>query len=192
VPQQQLSESEESAPEYSIRIIPRYNLGLGDTICRWATTFFVCTPVATKVRWPPSRKVKMRQEVNRIDFPACSTVLSTSSLLPSGAADTQVTCRSTVTDILKSLISNAAVAARHSGHTRMSTGVLGMAGPYELACRTESVNECARSPAVKIERAVGDASGDGQCDHKSPRFATYHLAVTEHTARELPELAFRS
>ena len=94
-------------------------MGLGDTICGLArspaTTFFVCTPVATKVRLPPSPKVKMRQEVNRIDFPACSTVLSTSSLLPSGAADTHVTCRSMVTDILKSLISNAAVAV-HNTH----------------------------------------------------------------------------
>ena len=177
---------------YSIKKLTRYSLGLGATICRWLTTFFVCAPVATNVRWPPSPSVKMRQEVNSIDFPACSTVLSTSSVLPSGAADTQVTCRSMVTDILKSSISNAAVAARHSGHTRLGTGAVGMEGIYELAWRTEGVNECARSPAVKIGGAVGNASGDGQCNHKPPRLATYHLAVTEHNIGELPEVAFRS
>ena len=177
-----------------LKKLTRYSLGLGATICRWPTTFFVCTPVATNVRWPPSPSlsVKMRQEVNSIDFPACSTVLSTSSVLPSGAADTQVTCRSMVTDILKSSISNAAVAARHSGHTRLGTGAVGMEGIYELAWRTEGVNECARSPAVKIGGAVGDTSSDGQCNHKPPRLATYHLAVTEHIVGELPEVAFRS
>ena len=43
---------------YSIKKLTRYSLGLGATICRWPTTFFVCTPVATNVRWPPSRTVR--------------------------------------------------------------------------------------------------------------------------------------
>ena len=75
------------------------------------------------------------------------------------------------------------------------TGVVGVEGSTSCSKRgerTESVNECARSPAVKIGGTVGDACGDGQCDHKPARFATYHLAVTEHTVGELPELAFRS
>ena len=75
------------------------------------------------------------------------------------------------------------------------TGVVGVEGSTSCSKRgerTESVNECARSPAVKIGGTVGDASGDGQCDHKPARFATYHLAVTEHTVGELPELTFRS
>ena len=77
----------------------------------------------------------------------------------------------------------------------MVTGVVGVEGSTSCSKRgerTESVNECARSPAVKIGGTVGDASGDGQCDHKPARFATYNLAVTEHTVGELPELAFRS
>ena len=45
---------------------------------------------------------------------------------------------------------------------------------------------------MKIGGAVGDPSGDGQCDHKPARFATYYLAVTEHIVGELPELAFCS
>ena len=40
------------------------------------------------------------------------------------------------------------------------TGVVGVEGSTSRE-RTESVNECARSPAVKIGGAVGDPSGDG-------------------------------
>ena len=32
---------------HSIKITSRYDLGFGATICRWPTTFFVCTPVAS-------------------------------------------------------------------------------------------------------------------------------------------------